>query len=423
MTGRGIPGLPPAITRSDAGMWMVAELGFALWLVLGCWWLLRQGPAGCVRTMTGLALAYVAAFAAAWVGDLALGSFATNLWLRLALAGTGGSLAFLLVIRWWRRRSLGTHARWAAALDGRLRGRLVAGTAQAAWVAGNLLAWIVGANLLVTAVPAARDSARSGSLVTASLLGAAPGAAWRQDLDEQQRRLRGLAGGVDHLLAATGTRRMMELMDAVAWIAGLDHMEFARLIDVNPELRRLADEPAMLALIDDARLMRQVDEALQGSLPAVYALGAEPAVIALIDNPTMRAAMRAVDPVALRLSSARGTPGGGVAWELGQLDSSLGLDERLAAADGWTAKAGGGYLAWEEGARFGVARAQLAAVAGPRRLHIVTAAPFSCWFAGRLLRPEGSPPRREVALPAGAGEFVLLLDFAGVPQPRLCLLK
>lgn len=404
-------------------MWVFAELVFVLWLALGGWWLWRQGPAGCARTVGGLALAYLTAFVVAWLGALVLGSSAANLWLRLALAGACGSLAFLLVMRWWRRITSDVQARWAAALDGRLRGRLVAGAAQAAWVVGNLLAWIVGANLLAAAIPAARSSAQAGSLVTGSLLGTAPGAAWRHDLDEQQRRLLGLTGGVDRLLATTGTRRMMELMDAVAWIAGLDHAELARLVEANPELRRLAEEPAMLALIDDPGLMRQVDEAMQGSLPAIYALGAEPAVVALIDNPTMRAAMRAIDPVDLRMRSAREAPDAGIAWEFANLDSSLGLDDRLAASDGWTAKPGGGFLAWEEGARFGVARARLAAGPGPRRLQIVTAAPFSCWFAGRLLRPEGRAPRREVALPAEAGEFVLLLDFAGVPPPRLCLLK
>lgn len=404
-------------------MWIVAELGFVLWIGLGAWWLWRQGPAGCLSGLIGLALAYSSAFTVVCVSDLVVQPFAANLWLRLASAGLVGSVTFLLVTRWWRQRGIGFRSHWAVALDGRVRGWLVLGSAQVAWVGGHLLVWVLAINLLAAAIPGARAAAQSSSLISGRLLGTTPGTTWERELDEQQRRLRGLSGGVDRILDATGTRQVMELMEAGSWIASLDSKELAQLVAASPELSRLTTEPAMLALIDDPVLMRQVDEAVRGSLSATYALGSEPVVIALLNNPTMREAIRVVDPVALRQRASIGSRPGSIDWELSHLGSSLELDARLAAADGWTSPSSDGFLAWEGDARFGVARARLTAAPESRRLRVLTEAPFSCWFAGQLLRPGGSSPHREVTLPASAGELVLLLDFAGVPQPHLCRLK
>lgn len=401
-------------------MWVAAEALFGLWLGLGLVWLWRRGPASCLSALGGGTLAYAAAVALGWLGDLAFQRLGLNLWLRLASAGVVGTIAILLVMRWWRQRGETRRQRWAAALDGRMRGRLVLGGVLIAWVGGNLLAWLLLLNLLAAAIPALGASARSDSLISGQLLGSPSDADWRQELADQQAQWRGLAGGVDRILDATGARRVMELMDAVGWITGLDGDERARLVASSPELRRLASEPAMLAVIGDPRLMQQIDLAAQGSLAAAYALGAEPAVIALIESPAMRAAILAVDPVALRRHAAAGPRPDGPAWELGRLDSSLDLDALLAAPAGWTPQPAGGFLAWDADVRFGVARAALAAAAGPRRLHLTTEAPISCWFAGQLLRPEGRAPRREVTLPGQAGELIVLLDFAGLPPPHAC---
>jgi hypothetical protein len=398
-------------------MWLTAELLLSLWVLLGGWWLWRRGPARCLSTGVGMLLVYGSAVLAAWLAGLVFDALDTNRWLQLLATCLLGTIALIVAARWWRPHDERLCAYWTTALVGRWRGRAVQTAVLTGWLAVHLVSWVLLANLVVSAHPAAAAVARACSLFTAHLLGTPAGTAWEQSLAEQQERMHGLGLGVDSLLDATGTRQVMELMDAIGWISRLEGDERARLVAASPELGRLTHEPALLAVIDDPRLMGLVDEAIHGSLPATYALGSEPAVIALIDSQAMRAAIRAVDPVVLRRQAAQTGDGLVATWQLAAIASSLELDRQLASPGGWTSVTGT-TLTWETQVRFGVARSSLPA-GDPRTLVIASAADCSCWFADHLLRPRRHGGQLEVGLPATAGELILLFDFAGIAPPRL----
>jgi hypothetical protein len=404
-------------------MWILTEILFAAWVLAGVWMLARRGPSACIDLLLRWLVAYAVAAMAGWLGAAAIGLWSANLWMRLVAACVCGTIAFAIVIWYWSRcvRRSDPH-RWLQALDVGLAGRIVMAAVFVCWTAGHFLAWVVAVNLISAAYPAAGDAARSRSLVTRYLLGTPPGLAWERELSRQNLGLRGLAGGVDRVLDASGARRVMELADAVAWIGGMDPGERARLMVGSPELERLMGDPAMLAVINDPRVMQEVDEALLGSLTATYALGSEPAIIALVDSPAMRAAMRAVDPVALRRRAQTSQGTDGLAWETGSIGSSLGLDAQLGSASGWTPTVGT-RLFFAGAERFGVARGRLPARPEPWRLQVETTAPFSCWCAGVLLRPLGHGPVYEIPIPATGGEVVLLIDFDGLPQPHAMVVR
>nr|MBA3707954.1 hypothetical protein [Planctomycetota bacterium] len=156
----------------------------------------------------------------------------------------------------------------------------------------------------------------------------------------------------------------------------------------------------------------------------IYSLGDEPRIQALVEDPSVRAAMSAIDLRSIRERLAPALPAQAAStWMLATLSGSLGLDARLRDPVGWTATTTA-VLVWPGDQRFALARTTLPASEFARELRMRTPAGISCWVAGADQPPGRDDADQVVRIPAnGGGEVVLLFDFGGVAELNVCRIE
>ncbi len=107
-------------------------------------------------------------------------------------------------------------------------------------------------------------------------------------MEAQQRFLRNLHYGfrkTKELVAEkSGINAIREHIEIVKKLSQLSEEENIWLIQTSPALQKLANNPSLLAVIEDEQLMTLIMEASQGSLTALYRLGEEPLIKNLFDD-------------------------------------------------------------------------------------------------------------------------------------------
>ena len=88
----------------------------------------------------------------------------------------------------------------------------------------------------------------------------------------------------DFVVEKTGVKALVEQIRLVRKLAQLSDAEKRWLIETTPALRKLANNPSLLAVMHDERLLTLVADASEGSLKALYQLGKEPLIKKLFDD-------------------------------------------------------------------------------------------------------------------------------------------
>jgi hypothetical protein len=166
-----------------------------------------------------------------------------------------------------------------------------------------------------------------------------------------------------------------------------------------------------------------IAEVGRGSPEAIWALGEEPLVLALFDDPEVRAAIAAIDLVAIAdAARARGRESRlALAWTWAPLAGTLALDATLADAAAWSPAVDGAF-AWPGGSRFAAARAELApSPAGRLALRVRSSARSTV-----LLDDRPVPAHRDgdaVACEVDGDRHRLLVLLDGADGARTCVLE
>ncbi len=425
-------------------MWMAAEVVVVAWILGGGWLVLRGGPCDGLARFGGFVITYLVAALAAWLCDAGLSGLRVNMWLRVGAAIAVGLIASGAVWAWWFRSARAPAPRvrmWLETRAPRSVHRFALVLLALVWLAVHAAAWTVAINVVAASSPDQAAAIRRQTLISAVLLsdrlGARPAdrastlGVMHGEASDSAAQLRalgrlraGFTSGIDGVLDASGAGRVMDAMDALHALMRLDDEQRGDLAHTIPELQRLSDDPLVLAIVDDDRLMALVREAGGGSLSAIYALGDEPRVQELVEDPRMRDAIAAIDLLAIRdrLRARERSVLEPMRWQLATIASSLEFDHRLRDPAGWIA-AESAVLVWPSGRRFAVARASVAASTATRELRLRGQAAPSCWIDGVAVPPGRDGQARTVALPARGGELVLLFDTgvdAGVDSRAPC---
>jgi len=402
-------------------MGYVADLLLGIWLLANGWWLVRRGALACVHSFVGVMLGYVSAVVMGLIVDALIRQTQLNWWLHGAIVLAVGSMTLALVVLRWQRYGAQRLTRWSVHRWA-FTAHLLLPLLVLMWCGAQVILWVLAVNIMAAASPVAAVTLHERTLVTRWVI--RPSVV--DPLESQQRALRGVRGGfaagLDRLLDASGAQRAMAIMDALIVIAALDASERERLVRMVPELNRLSEDPALLAVCGDQRVMNLVGEAAEGSMSAVYALGGEPSITLLAESPAMRAALVAVDPVVLRRMIGSADNVGRLRWQVSHIASSLDLDAQLNRDSGWE-MVPGELVAWPDGIRYGVARSTVPMTAG--EIDVVSDAECSLWVEDQLLCPQIVDGHRCYHIPAARGErsVVLMLDFGGLDGPRLGRLR
>lgn len=303
--------------------WLVPGMEVVVLAALGtvAWRWLREGAA---RHLAGLATA-VAACGLVLLLELALGSWwrgmVPNLLLRLLAGGGIGAVAWWGLARWRRtlppRRSLEAWCR-RAGFKGWVDRLLALGLLLGFAAMGLVLAAFAGRVLAFTG--AGRVIAEHALFAGAWLPEEAGGGGVRPEgrpgeeagreaggvgeaMAAQRRLWRGLEGGVRDttglILEKTGTQGAARQLEALQRVIALPEDQKAALVAGEPAITALVDHPAVVAAVQSPAVQRLIDRAGEGSILAVYELGARPEIRALLEDPSVLETARRIDLVEL----------------------------------------------------------------------------------------------------------------------------
>ena len=419
----------------------------------GAWRIARRDPArnilGLVAFLAGLAAA-VAAYAAAVALPASLFS---NLFLKAGVPIAASLAAFTVAGRAVRRRLARREPAPGTPEAAAPRGRALVLNAlfTAAFLALSAVGLLVVATLMSLA-PGGDATIGRTLLLKRFLPPATPppaatpapapiaGGAAPVDFAAAQNRFLSKTGdlfgrGRDWMADRSGLTRLSTQIRALRTVLNLPDEEKRWLARTRPEVWRLTNHPAVVAALEDDRVMRLIGEAAGGDLAALYALGGEPAILAL-DDAELTRTIRAIDLEELSASVERRRGEVGrltreasrvpLRWRTATLRSTLELDGILARLRlGASSPAAPGAIDWPDATVFGLAWTAVKTGTGsPRRLSFLlhSTGRLTLFVDGRSLPLEDGEAGRtaSVLLPPGRREVAILADFAGTEGPRTC---
>lgn len=225
----------------------------------------------------------------------------------------------------------------------------------------------------------------------------------------------GLLGMVARLTGAVELARWLLCAQDCARLAReLSHAERLLALRRLPELRRIADHPRLLALIDDDELRGLAAQCLAGDVRAMARVAEHEKVKALLADESFRREVRSLDLAALRLELAsvrlpasRLQPG---PWRVTPLREAEPLAQAAEDRDRWRDAGNTGVLVWPPETREGAA---VAALHADVPMHVViyvdTPAPLRLWLNGEALDLTVGPGDQLATADIPAGESVLAL--------------
>ncbi len=408
-------------------MGMLVDGLVVLFLFAGCLAIRRGGAGPVLHRLVGLMFAYGAAALVAVVAWRVCGALVHNLWLRVLIVVVSGTIAGGGVLKWWRRDRLRRSARWQTWVEARGIASAIQVLAMVGWVGVNVLLLIMVMNIGAVASPRIGTWLRTKTWVGVLVLGPqARGAIPRDTHNPAAAQVPWWQRGIDGILTASGATRVMALVEALHWISTLSNEDLERIVATEPALQRIIDDPQLIAVLNDEHVMEVVHAAIGGSWSAIYAVGDEPKILALLESTSMRAAIAAVDPVAMqaRLQAPlpRVTPPDRMAmiWQVRALASSLDMDAALASSEGWQNNSSNDPISFLAPTRYALVRAIFPRHSQPLRLEMRTSAALSCWIDTVLQRPSAVAGGQVVLFTRAGGELaepqglvVILFDFGG----------
>lgn len=261
------------------------------------------------------------------------------------------------------------------------------------------------------------------------------GSSLTKTMDEQAHFLSALRGGItssrEALAQSLGTKAITEQIRCLAVLLNLPHEDTLWLIDNTPELKRLVDNPHLLAVMNNEAIIDQIIDAGQGSLPALYKLGDEPTIKALFDDPDIAASIKTISLPALqqaadrhREATERALP---VTWTTADLDLPTDRDAVLGDPTRWQPiDESQSNMIWKPGQRFALLRTT-ASLASPAdaTLSIQCQGQVVCWLNGVAQELTHQHNRLECSLRLDASPalLVLMLDFRDSPTPKQCSVR
>jgi hypothetical protein len=96
----------------------------------------------------------------------------------------------------------------------------------------------------------------------------------------------------DFIAAKTGIKTILEYLNIVKKLFQLSDEEKIWLMQTTPALQKLANNPSLLAVMNDERLLTLIAEASEGSLATLYQLGEEPLIKNLFADKELVATMK-----------------------------------------------------------------------------------------------------------------------------------
>jgi len=405
-------------------MGMLVDAMVALFLLAG-WVAIRRGGSGRVlHRLAGLILTYGAAALVALVVYRFGAVVVFNLWLRLLIVVVGGTVAGGGMWWWWRRGRLNRSARWQTWADKRGVAPAIQMLAIAGWVGVNVVLLIVVVNVVAVASPPVNKWVRTNTWGLALLLDhPTPGALQGDDISPAPETAPIWQRSVSGILAASGAARVVASVETLQWISTLTTEELEGIVASEPALQRVIDDPQLVAVLANERVMDLVHAATAGSWSAIYALGGETVILALIESSSMRAAIAAVDLVSIRSRLQAALPSQqsiAVIWQARALVSSLDLDTALARPEAWENMPPQEVITFPATTRYALVRTVILQPGPPQQMRLVirTSAALSCWVDNVLQRPSAVPGGQgvDIAFPTAhtsepQGLVVILFDF------------